>query len=66
MIAKEWRDDSWKLFLGAVAFLVVAVVAPWSYEQILASVERDVSTQRDVEFMREPGYPARLAGGELE
>ena len=66
MIFKEWRDARWKLVLGALAFLVVSVVAPWSYEQILASVERDVSTQRDVEFMREPGYPARLAGGELE
>jgi len=66
MIAKEWRDARWKLVLGTVAFLVVALVAPWSYEQIQASVERDVSTQKDVEFMREPGYPAGLAGGELE
>ena len=66
MVAKEWRDARWKLAIGLLAFLMVAAVAPWSYEQILASVERDLSTQRDVEFMREPGYPAESAGAELE
>lgn len=66
MIFKEWRDARWKLVLGALAFLVVAVVAPRSYGQILVNVERDVSSMKDVEYMREPGYPAKLAGGELE
>lgn len=93
MIAKEWRDARWKLVLGALAFLVIAVVAPRPYEQVLASIERDVSSmerelqkpvrldptatprdvevferqmREDVEDMREPGYPAKAAGEELE
>ncbi len=66
MIAKEWQDARWKLFLRVVAFLVVVAAAPWSYGQILANVERDVSSMKDVKYRREPGYPAKLAGGELE
>ena len=66
MIGKEWRDAGWKLVLGAVAFLAVAAISPWPYEQIQVSVERDIATQKDVEFMREPGYPARFAWGDLE
>jgi hypothetical protein len=43
MIAKEWRNARWKLALGALAFLVVAVVAPRPYGEVLAGVESNVS-----------------------
>lgn len=93
MIAKECRHARWKLALGALAFLVVAVVAPRSYGEILASIDSDVSymerelqepvrldptatprdeeifkrqMREDVEEMREPGYPAKAAGWDLE
>ena len=93
MIAKEWRDARWKLLLGALAFLVIAVIAPRPYEKVLASVDSEVQMmereiqkpvrlpptegpaeaerfkrqmREDLEEMREPGYPARPAGWELE
>ena len=55
MIAKEWRDARWKLALGALAFLVVAVVALRSYEEILAGVDSDGSYME-----REFQKPVRL------
>lgn len=46
MLAKEWRDARWKLALGVLAFLAVALIAPRPYENILASVERDIRAMR--------------------
>ena len=93
MIAKEWRDARWKLALGALAFLVVAVVVLSSYKSVLVGVERDTrmmerelekpirldptatprdekiferQMREDVEKMREPDYPAKAAGSDLE
>jgi ABC-2 type transport system permease protein len=93
MIAKEWRDARWKLALGALAFLIIVVAAPRSYERILTSVEADIRSmerevqrpvrldptagprdvenferqmREDLERMREPGYPAKSAGWELQ
>ena len=93
MIAKEWRDARWKLVLGTLIFLIIAVVAPRPYERVLASVEVEIRSmesgvqkpvrlppsegaaeeerferqmREDLERMREPGYPSRSAGWELE
>ncbi len=42
MPTKEWRDARWKLLLGALAFLVIAAIAPRPYEKVLASVEKEI------------------------
>ena len=55
MIAKEWRDAGWKLALGVLAFLVIAVIAPRPYEEVVTSVKSDVSYME-----RELEKPVRL------
>nr|MBA3390668.1 hypothetical protein [Rubrobacter sp.] len=55
MIAKEWQEARWKLVLGALVFLAIAVVAPRPYERVLAGVEGEIRSME-----RELQKPVRL------
>jgi ABC-2 type transport system permease protein len=50
MVAKEWRDARWKLALGVLAFLILVVIAPRSYDRVLTSVQTEIrSMEREVQ-----------------
>ncbi len=50
MLDKEWWEARWKFVLAAVVFLVVAVLAPRSFDKIKADIQQEIKWAQNEEL----------------
>lgn len=62
MLAKEWWEARWKFVLAAVVFLVVAVLAPRSFDKIKADIQQEIKWVQNEELNDYGFYSEEISG----